>query len=82
MNEVTVKLFGPLREIVGGDEVTLPMPVPCTGDSVFQILEGRYPGLQPWRSSVRLAVNLQYVEFHREIHAEDEVSFIPPVSGG
>lgn len=82
MNELTVKLFGPLREIVGRDEVTLQLPVPCTGESAFQSLAGRYPGLQPWRSSVRLAVNLQYAEFQRVLHAGDEVSFIPPVSGG
>jgi molybdopterin converting factor subunit 1 len=82
MNNITVKLFGPLRDIVGNNEVTMQLPVACTGESAFQMLAARYPGLQPWRSSVRLAVNLHYVEFQRELHAEDEVSFIPPVSGG
>jgi sulfur-carrier protein len=82
MSDFSVKLFGPLRDIVGLDEVTLQLPVPCTGESAFQILAMRYPGLLPWKSSVRLAVNMEYVEFQRELRADDEVSFIPPVSGG
>ncbi|MEK9137039.1 MAG: MoaD/ThiS family protein [Bacteroidota bacterium] len=31
---------------------------------------------------MRLAVNLQYVQFAHELRPGDEVSFIPPVSGG
>ncbi len=81
MISVNVKFFGPLREIVG-EERKLELPDACTGDVAFEKLASSYHGLHKWKPSVRLAVNLEYVQFSHELHAGDEVSFIPPVSGG
>jgi sulfur-carrier protein len=82
MIDVTFKIFGPLRDIVGANELSFSVPPPYTGESAFEALASTHPGLRQWRSSVRLAVNLEYTQFDRVLHPGDEVSFIPPVSGG
>ena len=75
-------MFGPLRDIIHSDEVQLDIPNPHNGETVFTLLARNAPQLQQWKSSVRVAVNLEYASFDRELHSGDEVSFIPPVSGG
>lgn len=82
MADVSVKLFGPVKDIIGKDDLTLRIPVPASGDTAFEILAEQYPALRPWRSSVRLSVNLEYVSFDHPLHDGDELSIIPPVSGG
>jgi molybdopterin converting factor subunit 1 len=82
MISVRVKFFGPLREIVRCDELTVEVPEESAGDQAFEKLASVYPALEKWKSSVKLAVNLEYTQFSHRLHAGDEVSFIPPVSGG
>lgn len=82
MIKIEVKLFGPVRDVVGTDSIELEVQAPYAGNDAFEALVSRYPGLRPWRSSVRLAVNLEYVPFSHVLRSGDEVSFIPPVSGG
>ena len=82
MISVKVKLFGPLREIVRSDELTVELPETCSGEEAFEKLASVHPELRKWKQSVRLAVNLEYGQFSQVIHAGDDVAFIPPVSGG
>ncbi len=82
MNNIVVKLFGPVRDVVGAEELRIDLPASATGEAVFNQLCSRHPELLPWRSAVRLAVNLEYVQFDHHIHGGDEVCIIPPVSGG
>lgn len=82
MTSVNVKFFGPLRDIVQHDELTVQVASKCTGEDVFEKLAGDYPAIRKWKQSVRLAVNLEYVGFSQGLNTGDEVSFIPPVSGG
>ena len=82
MISVHVKFFGPLRDIVQHDELTMELPDQSTGEAAFDKLASLYPEIGKWRQSVRLAVNLEYKQFVQDLHANDEVSFIPPISGG
>jgi molybdopterin converting factor subunit 1 len=82
MISVTVRFFGPLRDIIHHDELAVELPDACKGEAAFEKLAGVYPDLRKWRQSVRLAVNLEYTQFSHELKTGDEVSFIPPVSGG
>jgi len=82
MISVKVRFFGPLRDIARCEEQWMELPDTCTGEAAFERLATLYPGLGPWRQSVRLAVNLAYVQFSHGLKTGDEVSFIPPVSGG
>lgn len=80
--KVDLKLFGPLRDIVQHDEMTLDVPAPHTGEVVFEHLASSFPELRKWKGSVRVAVNLEYASFDTKLSEGDELSFIPPVSGG
>jgi len=71
-----------MREIVRSDEMEWELPDLSTGETAFASLSARYPDLHPWKRSVRLAVNLEYASFTQGLADGDEVSFIPPVSGG
>jgi len=82
MISVNVKFFGPLRDIVRRDEMNVELPPASTGAEAFEKLSEAFPELRKWRQSVRLAVNLEYVQFTHGLKAGDEMSFIPPVSGG
>ena len=79
---VEVKFFGPLRDAVGSDEIHLSISEPHTGESAFEALTLLKPGISDWRPSLRLAVNLEYVDFKQVLHDGDELCFVPPVSGG
>lgn len=82
MINVKLKFFGPLRELAGEQEAWLELPDHSTGEDAFARIAAKHPGINKWRNSVRLAVNLEYAGFNRELRAGDEISFIPPVSGG
>ena len=82
MISVNVKFFGPLRDVVLQDEMKVELPSASTGEEAFEKLSEAFPELRKWRQSVRLAVNLEYAQFTHGLKTGDEVSFIPPVSGG
>jgi molybdopterin converting factor subunit 1 len=82
MIDVGIKFFGPVRDIVKKDDIMIHVPPPYDGESAYRVLVALYPELERWRQSLRLAVNLEYVPFDHLLQSGDEVSFIPPVSGG
>lgn len=82
MPKVDVKVFGPLREVVRNDSLQIDLPPSATGEEAFEVLASRFPDLRRWRESLRLAVNLEYVPFSTVLKSNDEISLIPPVSGG
>lgn len=82
MVTVNVKVFGPLKDILATDELRVDVPPPFTGEAAFNVLAASHPKLREWRLSVRLAVNFEYTSFDHVLKPGDEISFIPPVSGG
>lgn len=80
--KVKALFFGPLRDIVGSEELILDPGEALTGQSAFESLAKRFPALCPWRQSLRLAINRQYAPFEQKLDPGDEICFIPPVSGG
>ncbi len=79
---VTVKLFAVYREAYGVNELALGFPVGTTAIDVCDRLIAEHPELEPWRSTTRFGVNLQFVEPDTVLQTGDEVVLIPPVSGG
>lgn len=82
MIHVRVKFFGPLKDIAASDELSCGVSSPHTGEQAFQSLVEKFPAMKEWKSSVRLAVNMEYTTFDCELKEGDEICFIPPVSGG
>jgi molybdopterin synthase catalytic subunit/molybdopterin converting factor small subunit len=79
LDEVTVLVFGPLRERVGVSEVRVPG---ATVREVWDELVRRHPAAAVDAESVRAACNLSYCDWTTAVHGGDTVAFIPPVAGG
>lgn len=80
--KVKVKLYASFREIVGSKEEDLEIPA---GTTVQGLLEGyirRFPQIGRFREHIILSVNKEYGHPNRVLNDGDEVSFLPPVSGG
>ena len=80
--QVTVRLFGSLREQSGRAELSLDLPPGATAEAAWQALVVSFPTLAVRRASLAVAVNRLYADFETELKEGDEVVFIPPVSGG
>jgi MoaE-MoaD fusion protein len=79
MDDVTVLVFGPLRERVGVGEIRVAAG---TVQEVWDELVRRHPAAAVDATSVRAARNLGYCEWNTMVHGGDTVAFIPPVAGG
>jgi molybdopterin converting factor subunit 1 len=79
---IKVKLFASFRDIVGTKEEDITLP---DGTTVQQLLEryiDRFPQMAKFREHIILSVNKDYGAPARVLNDGDEVSFLPPVSGG
>src|SRR5450755_161961 len=80
--QVKVLYLGMLREIAGRSKEVVVLPDGARLGDLYAQLEQRFPKLQGFRNSLALALNLEYSDFAAELHDNDEVALIPPVSGG
>lgn len=79
---IKVKLFAAFRDIVGVKEEDLEVK---EGTTVQALLEGyitRFPQMAKFREHIILSVNKEYGAPAKVLKEGDEVSFLPPVSGG
>jgi molybdopterin synthase sulfur carrier subunit len=82
---VKIYFFAGLREALGVSSETLALPTDET--SVAALRDHLAARGEPWSAlastrNLRVAVNQQMVGFDTALHAEDEVAFFPPVTGG
>jgi MoaE-MoaD fusion protein len=77
--DVTVLVFGPLRERVGVDEIQVDG---ATVQEVWDEVVRRHPAAAVDAASVRAARNLNYCEWSTAVQHGDTIAFIPPVAGG
>jgi MoaE-MoaD fusion protein len=82
MNRLHLKLFATLRERARAAELEREFPDGVTVAEIWNALKGEFPALKGHRDSVGFAVNQEYVEGDYRPRDDDEVAFIPPVSGG
>jgi molybdopterin synthase sulfur carrier subunit len=74
--------FAGARDVLGAGELDLPLAAPCTADELLTLVCERFPGLTPYRASIRVAINGEYAAPGDRVAAGDEVALIPPVAGG
>ena len=79
---VKIRLFASTRDLGGFSERTVTFPAHATLEHVWQYLLGLNSSFEAWRPSLRFAVNEEYVPVTVHLKDGDEVSVIPPVSGG
>jgi molybdopterin converting factor subunit 1 len=79
---IRVRLFASLREAAGTGELVLELPEGATAEDAWRRLVERHPALASRRASLSAAVNRRYASFSDPLAPEDELVFLPPVSGG
>jgi molybdopterin converting factor small subunit len=81
-SSVRVLAFAGARDVVGAAEIRFVLAAPCTASQLLDDIVRAFPGLQPYRKSVRLAINGTYALSGDAVTDGDEVALIPPVAGG
>jgi len=79
---IRIRLFAIQRELAGTREVALELPDGADIEAAWRALVARHPVLAPGRSSMRFARNGEYADPNTELADGDELTMIPPVSGG
>jgi molybdopterin synthase catalytic subunit len=79
---VRVLFFGQLREIVGAAEQEAEVPPGARMQDAFAFFQERFPKLEPFQSVVIAARNQEYAPWDMALEDNDEIAFLPPVSGG
>jgi MoaE-MoaD fusion protein len=82
MNRLTIKLFATLRERARTAEMSREFPEGTTVGQIWSRLLADFPALGGHHDGVAFAVNQEYVSEDFRPGNDDEVAFIPPVSGG
>ncbi len=79
---VTVLFFGVLKESIGRAEEQVEIPPGSTLATVFQRYSERFETLRDRHSSILFARNREFASPDTALSENDEVAFLPPVSGG
>jgi|SRR6185312_5069221 molybdopterin synthase catalytic subunit len=79
---IRVLFFGVLKDIIGRAEDTIEIGAGATIGSLFQSYAERFATLRDKRSSIVFARNREFSPLDTVLRDNDEVAFLPPVSGG
>jgi MoaE-MoaD fusion protein len=79
---IRVLFFGVVKEITGGREASVDLAAGATLETVFNHYASEFPKLAGMSQSLVLARNLEFVPRTTALQENDEVAFLPPVSGG
>lgn len=79
---VRVLFFGILRDFTGFAEEQAEIPPGTTVSALFGKYARRFETLETARPSILFARNQEFVAPETELTEQDEVAFLPPVSGG
>ena len=80
--KIRIKFFAILRERAGLSEVSKELADGATVADLWRQLQKDYPKLDVPGLRLLYAVNQNYVGLDHALRDNDEVVFIPPVSGG
>jgi molybdopterin synthase catalytic subunit len=80
--QITVRLFGSLREATGAKELAVSLAPGARVEELFALLAREHAAFERLGAKLRVAVNQEVVSFERALADGDEVAFLPPVSGG
>jgi molybdopterin converting factor subunit 1 len=79
---VRLRFFATLRERAGASELVRELPDGGTIGDLWEALRRERPALAEFRGAIAFARNQEYVDSKTTLQDNDEVAFIPPVSGG
>ena len=79
---VTVRLFARLRDIAGAPDLARDVPAGSTAADVWSTLVAEFPEMGRYDRTISTAVNADYAKMSTVLSDNDEIAFLPPVSGG
>ena len=79
---VRILFFGALSEAVSAEPQSLELDEGATTAGLRQAVAERWPASAAALETCMIAVNQEYVASDHVLAAQDEVAFLPPVSGG
>jgi len=81
---ITVRMlfFAHLQDVAGAREMSLALPDDATVRTAAFELERRGSGFGALLDHVRVAVNAEFADADTLLHEDDEVAWMPPMSGG
>jgi molybdopterin converting factor subunit 1 len=79
---VRVLFFGQLREITGLEQDDAELIEGARLEDLFDRYGNQFPKLLEFRASVAASINQEYAAWRAPLAQNDEVAFLPPVSGG
>src|ERR1700690_1961646 len=79
---IRVLFFGQLKDIVGMAEEETELSEGSRVEDLFERYGRRFPKLAEFRPSIAASVNQEYAGWRAPLAPDDEVAFLPPVSGG
>ncbi len=79
---VKVLFFGMLKDIAGRSREVVDVPDGATVGDVFEHFAGSFPRLKEYEKSIVMARNQEFSRPDEPVAADDEIAFMPPVSGG
>lgn len=80
--QVTVKLFGSLREATGAKELAVRLPAGARVADLAALLAREHAAFAALAPKLRAARNQEMAEGGESLADGDEVAFLPPVAGG
>lgn len=79
---IRLKFFARYAELVGREDLELPLPAPATVAEVVRQVRAAVPGAAQLPERPLTAVNLRHARPDAPVRDGDEVAFLPPLAGG
>ena len=81
---ISIKLFGMLKTLVPGGELSLDVPPGCTVKDLVGLLKLDCPEIADLvtQKKVLISVNQEIAHWDTEISNTDEIALLPPFAGG
>jgi len=79
---IRLRFFASLRERLKKSEDVREVPAGASVGTVWDLLKQEHPELAAVERSTAFAVGQEYVDKNHPLQDNDELAFIPPVSGG
>ncbi|HXY00335.1 MAG TPA: molybdopterin converting factor subunit 1 [Candidatus Limnocylindrales bacterium] len=79
---VNVLFFGRIRELTGMAHETVEVHAGATLEDLFDKYATRFPQLTAFRASLVASRNQEFTSWNTPLSPNDDIAFLPPVSGG
>lgn len=79
---IRVRFFASLRERMKRSDEVREVPPGATVHTVWELLKQENPEIGAMEKAMAFAVAQEYVDKDHPLQDNDELAFIPPVSGG